>query len=184
MASNASSPAERLRKITQAIERGHFDAVKIACGLTESIAKQNASNAGRVDRGGLRASIATRIIGTVGYVFVGVDYGVWVELGRSGILKKAKDPRAATAAWPPVTAIRAWVARHYKSFAPSGRTKSGRARPAQTKDVDRVAYLVGRKIYLYGIEPTPILFPAFNAVQRKFPQITYDAIQRRLASIK
>ena len=89
---------------------------------------------------------------------------------------KGVNSQSATAAFPPIKVLLEWVQRHYKSFAPGGRTRGGRARARSSKrgeagrkarqQYDRrlyqLAFLVGRKIRDYGIPPTPFMLPAFR----------------------
>lgn len=170
----SGDPRKKLAALGQAVVRGHEDAVRECSILTEAQAKANATSLGAVDQGGLRASIAHRVVVTAtkitGTVFIGALYGAWVEFGRRGTISSpTTSPYAAKAAFPNLTAIREWVRRHVKALAPSGRTASGRARKASTSDINSVAFLVGRKIEQHGIKPKPILLPAFRAIKRIFP---------------
>ncbi len=151
---------------------------------------------GKVDQGILRASIDYRVEEkngkVIGTVFSSAPYAQWVEFGRRGTRKDLTggNPNVATAAWPPVAVIRAWVARHYRDFAPLGRTKAGRVR-ARTKTnsasfdkkIASLAFLVGRKIYRDGIKPSPFMIPTFLVWAKRLKTIVGDAVQARKAQL-
>lgn len=171
--------AAKQRAVLEGTRRGVLETVIAA----EGDAKQNLTKAGRVDRGITRASIGHVVNEPIpgvyeGVVFVGAFWGIWIENGRRGRKRNPKgiNARSATAAFPPLKVLVEWVQRHYKSFAPGGRTRGGRARARSTKrgEAGRVArsrydrrlyqlaFLVGRKIRDYGIPPTPFMLPAFR----------------------
>lgn len=183
-------PRRGLRALEAAIRGGTAEATRAAVLATEALAKKSVTDLDAVDRGLLRASIASKTTetpaGADGVVYVGAAYGRWVEYGRAGTLK---DPRTdkklgATAAFPPVSAILAWVKRQYKKLAPSGRTKSGKARRPADADAKAAAFLIGRKIHRFGIKPRPFLGPAFARVMKMYPRLVYDATAKRIAAIK
>jgi len=160
-----------------------------ATGLaTAALAKKTLTDFDAVDRGILRASVNSKSertpAGAQAVVYAGALYAQYVEFGRAGILR---DPRSdkklgGTAAWPPVAAIEAWVRRQWKKLAPSGRTKSGRARRPAEADIKSLTFLVGRKIYRYGIDPRPYLVPSFSQIAPLFRRMLIDALNNRLVS--
>lgn len=184
------NPIDRQRKFREAITQGAIDGVTIVCIGAKAQAQQALTDLGKVDQGILKGSIDfdVKVKGgyVIGRVFAGATHGQWVEFGRRGTVSNypgiSKD--SATAAWPPVAAILAWVQRHNSTFAVSGRTKSGKARAPDAKQLARVAFLVARKIYRFGIKPTPFLIPTFMIWSKRLNKIVGDAIQRRKAQIK
>jgi hypothetical protein len=166
-----NDPSQRIAQAVARIERGIYAAVEEACIACASTAKQNILGNGAIDTGLLRASIDYSIRrtsqGIEGTVFASSRHAPWVEFGRRGLIVSPPgvnaSPLAATAAWPNVGAIESWVRRKYRDFAPSGRTRSGRARKPTRDDVRSVAFLVSRKIANFGIAPRPFLVPAFRS---------------------
>lgn len=134
-------------------------------------AKQNLTDTSKVDRGFLRSSIDTdfssNLAGMTGITFAGALHAPAVEFGRKGSKQSPTNagPNSADAAFPPVDVIRAWVKRNNGKLAVSGRTKTGKTRKANDSDLDTAAYLIARKIYERGIEPSPYLIPAFLEVK-------------------
>lgn len=188
-------PRLKLAKVQRAVYQGCIEAAEDAGNFCAARARRNLQDAGRVDNGELLGSIESSVVGhsdrVTATVVVGKSYGRWVEFGRLGKIDSppGTDPaKSARAAWPPVSVIKDWVHRHFKQFAPLGRTKSGRARrgnPARLDAAeDSLAYLVGRKIALHGIKPTPFLLPAYEAVRKLFPRLLARAVQRNLGKIK
>ena len=168
-------PRRELERVRRAVYSGVREGVYETALATEKRAKENIDKNGSVDRGLTRASIQTIVKedkpGLVeSVVSVGTFWGIWIEFGRRGT--RGNPPGvsrlSATAAWPPPGAIEAWVKRKYRDFAPLGVTKSGKTR-ARTKSnakrfdarVKALAFLIGRKIYRFGIKPRPFLLPAF-----------------------
>lgn len=183
-------PNVKLAAFQRAVRLAFQETVEEACISCTALAKQNCTSLKIIDQGLLRSSIdyRTRVANGLaeGTVFVGVSYGQWVEFGRAGILKDPTrgDPRAAKAAWPPVDVIRAWVKRHTKQLAPSGRTKSGRARRPTAQALDSLTFLIGRAIYRNGIKPRPFLIPAFQRVVRTFNTRAVFHLQQRMGRVK
>lgn len=184
-------PRVALGKVRAAVYTGALRAVEETTLFMSARAKQNLTEAGKVDRGGVRGSIEDKIAGTEkqieGTVVVGARYGAWIEYGRLGLISNPVGidrKLAARAAWPPVAVIRDWVKRHVKVFAIAGRTKSGRARKATPEQIDSVTYLVGRKIANFGIKPTPFMGPAYVAARKLFatllPKRVNEAIKGAL----
>lgn len=182
-------PQRRLRALTTAVVEGARDGVKETTLLIWRQARQNVTDLEKVDRGILRNSLDTEFVESPGRLggitFVGADYGVWVEFGRAGVRANPTTSQyAAKAAFPPVEAIAGWVRRQYRKLAPSGVTKSGRARKPQDADVKQAAFLIARKIYWYGIKPAPFLVPAFTMLRGALPARIRANIARRLASLR
>lgn len=161
----------RLRKISRAYIDALAQEITLIAIEVERAAKQNLTDLKKVDRGFLRNSIDHEVQtgrGIVeGVTFAGAIHSPWVEFGRHGFRQSpiGTGPNSGKAAWPPVDVIREWIKRNNKSFAVSGRTKSGRARKAKDKDLDAFAFVIARKIANKGIEPTPYLVPAFLEVR-------------------
>lgn len=181
-------PRKRLAQFAEAVRMGCFDACTIACLETERLTKTALTDLGKVDRGTTRNSVDHRVsltpTGAAGVTFIGAPWGVYVEFGRRGsVTDPTKDPRAADAAWPPVSVIRAWVARNWKKLAPAGRTASGRARRPSARDIDTVTYLIGRKIARHGIKPAPALEPSYAKVSRGFTALVARSIDARRAGV-
>jgi len=182
-------PRKNLAVLESLLRDAAYEACQQAGMATAALAKKTLTDFDAVDRGILRASInsvAERTpAGAQGVTYAGALHAPFVEFGRAGVLR---DPRSnkklgGTAAWPPVLAIRDWVRRQWKKLAPSGRTKSGKARAPKEADVRSVAYLVGRKIYRFGIDPRPYLVPSFNQISPMFRRMVIDGLNKRLASI-
>lgn len=178
-------PRRNLPRFARAITDGTIAGLSTLCNAIVAAAKQNASDIEAVDRGFLRSSIDYRITGRSvrnieAVVFVGAKHGVWVEYGRKGKLKDpTNNPEAAKAAFPPIKVIEDWVRRNNKKLAPSGRTKSGRARRAKDEDVRALAFLIARKIALYGIKPRPYFTPAVRQFQGQLPVFIKRAVEAR-----
>lgn len=157
------------------------DGVTSACLLTKSLAQTALRDLGRVDRGTLRNSIfvtVTRGQDEIrGVVSADAFYAVWVEYGRLGSKSSyaGTGPQSATAAWPNVAAITAWVARNIEKL----RAGSG----GRETSVESLAFLVGRKIAERGIRPTPFMRPAEAQVRPRFKPIVLDAVLKRRASL-
>lgn len=186
-------PRAKLAQVRRAVYEGCLDAAQDAGRLCAAKTRRNLQDAGRIDTGDLAGSIEyavkaypDRIEVAIGF---GKPYGRWVEFGRAGSIDSPKGidlRRAAKAAWPPVQVIKDWVHRHFKSFAPLGRTKSGRARTGVGLDAaeDALTYLIGRKIAKHGIPPTPVLGPAYESVRKLFPAMLRKAVDARVKGIK
>lgn len=181
-------PRDRLALLERALREASVDACKVAGAATSALAKKTLTDFDAVDRGVLRASINSETTptpaGAYSVVYAGALHAQYVEFGRAGVLR---DPRSnkklgGTAAWPPVSAIIDWVRRQSKRLAPSGRTKSGRSRRAKESDVRSLAFLVGRKIYRYGIAPRPYLVPSFNQISPLFRALVVDSCKKRLSN--
>lgn len=181
-------PRKKLAALEAALREGAYEACNAAGLATAALAKKTVTDFDAVDRGLLRASINSKTertpAGAQSVVYAGALYAQYVEFGRAGILA---DPRkdkklGGTAAWPPVSAIEGWVRRQWKKLAPSGRSASGKARRPREKDIKSLTFLIGRKIYRYGISPRPYLVPSFNQIIPLFRQMVIDAAGRRLAS--
>jgi len=171
-----------------ALREAAYDACRAATLATAALAQKTLTDLHAVDQGLLRASVSQEVTkttgGAQGVVYSGAIHAQWVEFGRAG---SERDPRSnktlgATAAWPPVSVIYEWVKRHYKQLAPSGRTKSGRARRPEESDLRSLTFLIGRKIARFGIAPRPWLVPSFARISARFPQMVYDAAYQRLAN--
>ena len=120
----------------------------------------------------LRDSIKVDIGGegaaTTATVFVGKEYGVWVEFGRRGLKSSpigTQDKHAARAAWPPFRAILQWVKE--RRIRPKGGglgrdKKTGRFIGLAQTDQNSIAFLIQRKIAKHGIQPRPFLMPAYR----------------------
>lgn len=180
-------PRTQLALMERALREGAHDACRQASIATSALAKKTLTDLEAVDLGLLRASVSHEVTqtpaGAQGVVYTGALHGPWVEFGRAGV---EKDPRSdkvlgGRAGWPPFIAILEWVKRHFKSLAPSGRTKSGRARKPKQDDLNRVTFLIRRKIYRFGIKPRPWLVPSFSKVATLFQGMVYDAAAKRLA---
>jgi hypothetical protein len=66
---------------------------------------------------------------------------------HAGIVEGGSRPH-----WPNMTALREWVVRHRKAFG----VKKGRSKKAQKSaeaDIDRITYLIARKIARFGTKP-------------------------------
>lgn len=182
-------PRDKLNQLQKAVYSACVAAVSETVGVVERDAKRNLTNAGRVDRGILRGSIRSQTIGKAttveGVVYVGAEHGPWVEYGRKGL--KSSPPgttnKSGKAAWPPIDVIRGWVARHAKILAPSGRTRSGRARPAKISDVESLAFLIARKIAMRGIKPTPFIGPAVDAARPRFNRRVRELTRLAIQSV-
>lgn len=168
-------PRAKLKGLQAAQYAAAIEAVNESCQMMKGLAQQNLRNAGRVNTGIARQSIGfhvdARPTGVTGTVYCGADYGIWIEYGRAGLVSNPPNldtSKAATAAWPPVDVMIRWVKDKAKTLAPSGRTKSGRARKAKQEDIESLAYLVGRKIANFGIAPSPFMGPAFVRTKRTF----------------
>lgn len=186
-------PRKQLRLLERAIVLGAQDAVEMACTLVKKQAVQNVTDLEKVDQGILRGSINYTISrdGLKGVVAVTAPYGKWVEFGRRGSITSPPGMTrdSATAAWPPVNVIRAWVLRNFKKLKPFGTTKSGRARRysntvAAERQLAAATFLIGRKIAEHGIAPAPFLRPAYKAVRPNFRGMVRDFILKRKAEIK
>lgn len=180
-------PRSKFTLMERALREGAYDACRQASLAASALAKKTLTDLDAVDQGLLRASVSHEVTktpaGAQGVVYTGALHGPWVEFGRAGV---ESDPRSnktlgARAGWPPVVALFEWVKRHFKSLAPSGRTKSGRARKPKQSDLDRVTFLIRRKIYRFGIKPRPWLVPSFSRIAAFFPGMVYDAAYKRLA---
>jgi len=79
-------------------------------------------------------------------VVVDVPYAAYVEYGTR--------PH-----WPPVEPIRAWVSRHKSSFG-----------IRDEKDLDRVTYLIRRKIGKLGTRARPFMRQAVAALRHELPK--------------
>lgn len=184
-------PRDKLTAYQKAVYAGLIDGVSEVGDLVMVRAQQNLTDAGRVDRGILRGSLSRRTIGHPTSVEARVEasaaHSRYVERGRHG---RKSDPKglasfpegarfAGSAAWPPVDVIRDWVSRHQRVLAPSGRTRSGRARKATRQDIDSLAYLIGRKIAERGIKPSPFLLPALDAVLPRASAIIAARVRAR-----
>lgn len=191
----SGDPRPRLAKLQAAVYDGLVDGLSEVGDLILTKAARNLTDAGRVDQGILRGSLQRRTIGYPTSVEARVEataaHAIWVERGRhgsksdpSGLGKFPEGSKyAAKAAWPPVDAIRAWVSRHARILAPSGRTKSGRARKAAKQDIDALAFLIGRKIAERGIAPSPFLVPALDEITPRIKPIIAARVQRRVAQL-
>lgn len=178
-------PRPKLLKMQRAVFDAALDTVHLTVQFAAARAKQNLTDAGRVDRGSLRASIDSRVTAdsfyVTGAVFAGAAWAPWVEFGRLGAVSSPAGidrRKAARAAWPPVGVILDWVRRHAKLLAPSGRTASGRARKADPQDLRTAAFLVGRKIYRHGVRPTPFMLPAYLQGKRYMAGV-FDRLLRK-----
>lgn len=180
-------PRSQFALMERALREGAYDACRTASIAGSALAKKTLTDLEAVDQNILRASVSFEVTktaaGAQGVVYTGALHGPWVEFGRAGV---ESDPRSdktlgARAGWPPFIAIFEWVKRHFKSLAPSGRTKSGRARKPQLNDLNRVTFLIRRKIYRFGIKPRPWLVPSFSRIAQFFPGMVYDAAAKRLA---
>lgn len=181
-------PRILMTKVKSAMYTGLLRGVTIISDAMVKSAKQNLTDSGKVDRGEARASIDRQVTGYPSYVegitFCAAEHGRWIEFGRKGLKSNpaGTSSASANAAWPPVDKIREWVRRHNKLFAVSGRTKSGRVRKARAADVNRVAYLIGRKIAERGIDPSPFMEPALakhqGSVNRVLGEQVAAAIKR------
>ncbi len=179
------NPRDKLKGMQVAQYAAALEVVNESCQMMKGLAQQNLRNSGRVNTGILRQSIGYRVearpSGVIGTVYVGADYGAWVEYGRAGRISNPPNldtSKAATAAWPPVDAMIRWVKDKAKTLAPSGRTKSGRARKAKQEDIESLAYLVGRKIANFGIAPSPFMGPAFAKTKQTFLKRYREALAR------
>lgn len=181
-------PRDRLNRLEIALREAAVEACNVAGAATSALAKKTLTDFDAVDRGILRASIGFQTTatpaGAYSVVYAGSLHAQYVEFGRAGVLR---DPRSnkklgGTAAWPPVSVIVDWVRRQTKKLAPSGRTKSGKARRAKESDVRSLAFLVGRKIYRYGIAPRPYLVPSFNQISGLFRVMVIDSCKKRLSN--
>ena len=181
------NPAAKIVLVEKALREGAFEACRAAGLATSALAKKTLTDLEAVDRGILRASVASEAeqtpAGGRSVVYSGALHAQYVEFGRAGVLN---DPRTnkvlgATAAWPPVSVIADWVRRNYKKLSPSGRTKSGKARKPKDGDVRSLTFLIGRKIFRYGIKPRPWLVPSFEQTKALFPAMVYDAASRKIA---
>lgn len=186
-------PRLKLAKVQRAVYQGCLEATENAGNFCAAKARRNLQDAGRIDNGDLLASIESNVVGhpdrIVSTVVVGKSYGKWVEFGRLGKIDSpvGTDPqKSARAAWPPVSVIKDWVHRHVKQLAPLGRTKSGRARRGKGLDAaeNSLTYLIGRKIALHGIKPTPFLLPAYEQVRKLFPKLLARSVQQHLGKVK
>lgn len=180
-------PRQNLKGAQRAVLEGSIAGVEEICLVIVRQAKQNVSDIEAVDRGFLRSSIDHEVRvsrnDVQGTVFVGAEHGVWVEFGRRGLkFNPTTNKDAAKAAWPPVKVIEEWVRRNAKKLAPSGRTKSGRARKPRDQDVRSLAFLISRKIADYGIIPRPYFEPAVRQHQNQVTLFIQRAINRRLAA--
>lgn len=185
-------PRQKLDALKRKMYDGLIDGVTEVCDLILARAVQNLTASGRIDRGTLRASgnrsISGKPTSVEGTVRFSAAYAQWVERGRHGRKSDppglAKFPEgsrfAAQAAWPPVSVIRQWVERHARTLAPSGRTKSGRARKAKRQDIDSLAFLIGRKIAERGIKPSPFLIPAVDEILPRAQTIIAARVKERL----
>lgn len=186
-------PRLKLAKVQRAVYQGALEATEDAGNFCAARARRNLQDAGRTDTGELIGSIEQHTVGhqdrVTSTVVVGKSYGRWVEFGRMGKIDSPPgidSSKAAKAAWPPVSVIKDWVHRHFKQFAPLGRTKSGRARKGAGLDAaeDSLAFLVGRKIAQHGIKPTPFLLPAYEQVRKLYPKLLARAVARNLGKVK
>lgn len=181
-------PRSKFAIMQTALREGAFDACRAATLATAALAQKTLTDLGAVDQGLLRASVAQEVTktpaGAQGVVYSGALHAQWVEFGRAGTLADPRSDKAlgATAAWPPISVIYEWIKRHYKALAPSGRTKSGRARKPEEGDLRSLTFLIGRKIARYGIKPRPWLVPSFSKIAALFPGMVYDAANQKLAN--
>lgn len=186
--SGGKDPRRELRRVERAVRAGFRDAVQESLLVGESVAKQRLTDMGKIDRGVLRNSVGTEIeeTGTTveGFLFAAAPYSQWVEFGRAGVQRDPTkgNPNAARAAFPPVSAIRGWVARNFRKLVIAGVTKSGRARRPTPRQVDSAAYAIATKIYRFGIKPAPFMLPALKAAQKVFTLARVrDHILRRMS---
>lgn len=98
--------------------------------------KRNLDATGKKDTGQLRASIQFSVDGTILQIEM-EEYAKFIHEGRS------------PGKFPPVDEIRGWVER-------KGLTIQGSSAPLDTQQ-RQLAYLVGRKIAVHGIEPSPFI---------------------------
>lgn len=120
---------------------------------------------GRItDTGTLAASLASQRKNLT-VVFSMKDYGFWVDQGRM------------PGTWPPVDAIREWIdskplkLRDYKT---------GRFMARTPKNINTVAFLIGRAIERYGITETLFFTTPFTRALSKMEQEMFDAIYKDL----
>lgn len=178
--SPGGDPLKKLGRFEQAVYLGSADAITTICLLTKSQAQTALRDLGRVDRGTLRNSIfvtVERLARMVrGTVSADAFYAQWVEFGRRGRIASPPGMAAesATAAWPPPAVLAAWVSRNLAKFKKSGQ---------KTPSVDSLAYLVGRKIALYGIAPSPFMRPAYAVARPRFQSVLVAAVLARRASL-
>lgn len=118
----------------------------------------------------LRDSIKVDIRGdgakTTAIVFVGKEYGVWVEFGRRGLKSSPKDTNdknAGRAAWPPFAPIFQWVKE--RGIFDNKISQSS------------ITYLIQRKIANHGIKPQPYLLPAYRLHIKKFKERIAEAVK-------
>lgn len=181
---NATGVLAKIQAFRRAVELGCADAVKEASMLTQALARQTMTDKKIVDRGLTRASIDYEIRVTPqvasGIVYVGTPWGVWIEFGRRGTKTNVTGhPLSASAARPPIQPILEWVRRNYRNLAPSGRTKSGRARKPTPADLLSAAIAIATAIEQRGIRARPFLRPSYRQVAPTLPKIVANAIQRR-----
>lgn len=188
-------PRPKLARLPRATYEGLVDWAEEISEMGAAKAKQNITDSGRVDRGLTRAGITPSVVARPTAVEARVDataaQSQWVERGRRGRRSSPANLNnfpegsrlAGRAAWPPVSVIRAWVQRHARVLAPSGRTASGRARKARAADVDSLAYLIGRKIALRGIPASPFLGPALEWLQPQAQPLLIARVNARIARL-
>ena len=153
-------------------------------------AKQNLTDTGKVDRGFLRNSIDQEVTSKGGNIegvtFAGSIHGPWVEFGRKGSKSSptGTGQDSADAAFPPMDIIKDWVKRNNNKLAVSGRSKSGKAKRSKDSDLNRAAYLIAKKIYEHGIEPSPYLIPAFLEIRPFYRQRLIKTLQSVKLNLK
>lgn len=134
--------------------------IRLICLEVERQAKQNLTDTEKVDRGFTRNSLDHEVVRTAtdteGIVFAGTLWSKWVEFGRHGAKQSPVNagPNSATPAFPPRDAIEGWVRRNRKKLG-IGRGKNSE------QQIKSAAFLIARKIYEEGIDPSPFLVPAF-----------------------
>jgi len=153
-----------------------------------------------VDRGFIRASWAGEVdddnpLKITGRVFSSSPHAPIIE-GVDEAGNPVEFGRRPGAKMPPISVIRVWVERHnigaevkakvletVKERRKWGLKISGVARKQRQEDaLDRVAFLVARKIARDGIKPTRPLARAVEA-NRAFVQRTFDEAADRLARL-
>lgn len=171
-------PFKKLARFEIAVYEGAADAVTEACLLTKSLAQTTLRDLGRIDRGTLRNTINVTVTKTPGIIrgVVSADafYAIWVEFGRLGRLSSpaGTTKESATAAWPSVAAISAWVSRNL-----------ARLRADKKTSTESLVFLIGRKIAERGIAPTPFMRPAEARVRPRFQSMLVRHVLNRRAAL-
>jgi len=155
---------------------------KLALNEKDSLRGSPITNTGQL-RDSIKVDIAGDGASTRAIVYVGKEYGVWVEFGRRGLKSSptgTNHPAAARANWPPFRPILQWV--KDRKLRPKGsglgRGKvTGRFMGVTQADQESIAFVIQRHIAEHGIQPQPFLMPAYQRHVKTFRERIANAVR-------